>query len=189
MNLSLSLVLSVILVTGLVGTAYAQTEYIPAWVKEVSGFWAEDKISDTDFINAIEFLIDQNVIKLDNPTDTVDTDKDTRIAILENTNFGLKSTISDLEKDNQLYLSQLYQYKNKYTITPESVTALEPRYYKDGSVSFFEYYENGDLKSRYFENGQLQAEWYENGGLKSHYDENGDLINSYDIDGNKITVN
>jgi hypothetical protein len=36
---------------------------IPEWVKGVAGWWAEDRISDQEFLNGIEFLIDSGAIK------------------------------------------------------------------------------------------------------------------------------
>ena len=114
----LSLVLSVILVTGLASTAYAQSDNIPEWVKGISGFWSEGKISDSDFINAIEFLINQDIIKLDNPTNAVDTDKDAKI-------ISLEAKISDLERDIKSYLEQIEQYKNKQSIEPSTVITKE----------------------------------------------------------------
>ena len=31
-------------------------EYVPDWVKNTAGWWATDAISETEFVNAIEFL-------------------------------------------------------------------------------------------------------------------------------------
>jgi hypothetical protein len=46
-------------------TIYAQEKYqIPAWVKGVAGFWAEDKITDDEFGEGLSFLISQNIIKV-----------------------------------------------------------------------------------------------------------------------------
>jgi len=42
--------------------AYAQ---IPEWVKNNAGWWAEDLIKDTDFLKAIEFLLNEGIIKID----------------------------------------------------------------------------------------------------------------------------
>ena len=120
MNLFLPLILSVILVTSLVGTAYAQNESIPEWVKGISAFWAESKISDADFIDALEFLINQNVIKLDNPVNPDDTDKDKEIT-------SLKSKISNLEKIVNSQSEQLAQYEDKPLVTkpePEQKTQI-----------------------------------------------------------------
>jgi len=45
---------------------YAQedTIEIPSWVKGVANFWVEDKINDVEFAEALEFLIDSNIIQL-----------------------------------------------------------------------------------------------------------------------------
>jgi len=54
-------------------TVFAQ-DFVPGWVKVVAGAWAEEQISDQEFINAVEFLIDEEVIQLPiaGPTAEVD---------------------------------------------------------------------------------------------------------------------
>jgi hypothetical protein len=37
---------------------------IPAWVKNNAGWWAEDNISDNDFIRGIQYLIKNGIIKI-----------------------------------------------------------------------------------------------------------------------------
>ena len=37
---------------------------IPSWVKNVSGWWANDQISEKEFLAAIEYLINNNIISL-----------------------------------------------------------------------------------------------------------------------------
>ena len=39
---------------------------VPDWVKNNAGWWATDQIMDTDFINGIEYLIDWQIISIDN---------------------------------------------------------------------------------------------------------------------------
>ena len=39
---------------------------IPPWVKGVANFWVEDEIDDGEFAEALEFLIDSNIIQLGN---------------------------------------------------------------------------------------------------------------------------
>ena len=39
---------------------------IPSWVKGVANFWVEDKIDDGEFAEALEFLIDSDIIQLGN---------------------------------------------------------------------------------------------------------------------------
>ena len=37
---------------------------IPSWVKDIAGLWANDQISDQEYINALQYLISQGIIKL-----------------------------------------------------------------------------------------------------------------------------
>ena len=39
---------------------------VPDWIKNVAGWWAEDLIEDTDFINGIEYLIRYQIMGIDN---------------------------------------------------------------------------------------------------------------------------
>jgi hypothetical protein len=41
---------------------------IPYWVKNNAGWWSEDKISDTDFITGIEYLIKNKIISISSQT-------------------------------------------------------------------------------------------------------------------------
>ena len=40
----------------------ANAESVPDWVKNTAGWWAEDVISETEFVNAIEYLIKDGII-------------------------------------------------------------------------------------------------------------------------------
>ena len=42
----------------------AFAENVPDWVKNTAGWWATDVISDTEFVNEIEYLIKQNIIQV-----------------------------------------------------------------------------------------------------------------------------
>ena len=42
----------------------AFAENVPDWVKNTAGWWAEDAISETEFVNAIEFLVKENIIQI-----------------------------------------------------------------------------------------------------------------------------
>jgi len=55
-----------VLIVGVsVTTISAQSQYdIPAWVKGIAGFWAEDKITDSEFGEGLAFLIDNEIIKV-----------------------------------------------------------------------------------------------------------------------------
>ncbi|MDH3313060.1 MAG: hypothetical protein OEM28_07930 [Nitrosopumilus sp.] len=47
--------------------AQGNSELIPSWIKFTAGVWADNKISDFEFINAIEWLINQRVMVILDP--------------------------------------------------------------------------------------------------------------------------
>jgi plastocyanin len=44
---------------------FAYAESVPDWVKNTAKFWSEGKITDTEFLNAIKFLIEKNIIQIE----------------------------------------------------------------------------------------------------------------------------
>ena len=42
----------------------SSTQQIPAWVKNNAGWWADDKISDSDFVSGIQYLISNGIMKI-----------------------------------------------------------------------------------------------------------------------------
>ena len=54
-----------VLVTGVAVfplAASAQGDAVPSWVKNTAGWWANDQISETEFVNSMEYLIDSGII-------------------------------------------------------------------------------------------------------------------------------
>ena len=45
-------------------------ESVPDWVKNTAGWWATDAISETEFVNAIEFLIKDSIIQVTSTSST-----------------------------------------------------------------------------------------------------------------------
>lgn len=83
----LLVVVLLIAVSGVVGVAHSQNDkVIPGWIKDVAGYWVEDKITDQEFIGALDFLIESGVIEADRP----------QVEHLEDEIDGLKSEISVL---------------------------------------------------------------------------------------------
>lgn len=49
----------------LVSLASAQTDSsVPSWIKNTAGFWSNDQITDNEFLNAIKYLLDNDIIIL-----------------------------------------------------------------------------------------------------------------------------
>jgi uncharacterized protein YjbI with pentapeptide repeats len=42
----------------------AFAESVPDWVKNTAGWWATDQISETEFVNAVEFLVKESIIQV-----------------------------------------------------------------------------------------------------------------------------
>ena len=55
-------VLVVSLIVVLIIPTAAQDSEIPAWIKNNAGWWATDTISETEFINAITYLIKVGIV-------------------------------------------------------------------------------------------------------------------------------
>ena len=61
---TITLAIGILAVTLIPISITAESEEIPRWIKNTAGFWAEDQISDGEFVNALEFLIEQGTIKV-----------------------------------------------------------------------------------------------------------------------------
>ena len=74
MNYIMKYLLPSLLLISLAGliipNAFAQS--VPDWVKNTAGWWATDAISETEFVNAVEFLIKENIIQV-NASQTSET--------------------------------------------------------------------------------------------------------------------
>ena len=55
-------------------TISAESEIVPSWIKNTAGYWADNQISDVEFMNAIEYLIGQGTIQVPKLSDNVDVD-------------------------------------------------------------------------------------------------------------------
>ena len=71
---------------------------VPDWIKNVAGWWAEDLIEDTDFINGIEYLIRFQIMGIDNK-------KIVGPVPLEDIIF---SDIWTVEENNMIFVSSLF---------------------------------------------------------------------------------
>ena len=49
--------------------ASAQSDAVPAWVKNTAGWWADDQISETEFVDSMEYLIDSGIIDVGSEQD------------------------------------------------------------------------------------------------------------------------
>jgi hypothetical protein len=77
---------------------------IPSWIKNVSSFWCQDKISDADFIAGVEFLIKHQIITVPK-TDSDALESEIPSWVKESVCFWSEDKISDNEiMDSLQYL-------------------------------------------------------------------------------------
>ena len=50
----------------IMGIPFANSQSVPDWVKNTAGWWAHDAISETEFVNAIQFLVNEGIISIKN---------------------------------------------------------------------------------------------------------------------------
>ena len=55
-------VLVICMIGVMIPSAFAES--VPDWVKNTAGWWATDQISETEFVNAIKFLIESGIINI-----------------------------------------------------------------------------------------------------------------------------
>jgi len=108
------IVIAFVLIAGISITSIsAQSQYeIPAWVKGIAGFWAEDKISDSEFGEGLAFLIDNEIIKV-----PIIHELESNINQLQSENNRLKGEITNLERQNIDLQNKLNQ---PVTTTPKT---------------------------------------------------------------------
>ena len=64
-NFSVIFTLTIIAFTGNSISALAEDSSIPEWVKNNAKWWAEGKITEQEYLNSIEFLINQGIIQVE----------------------------------------------------------------------------------------------------------------------------
>jgi len=79
----------------------AFAENVPEWVKSTAGWWATDAISETEFVNAIEFLIKENIIQV-NVSQTSETSQGVPDWVKNTAGWWATDVISETEFVNAI---------------------------------------------------------------------------------------
>lgn len=76
-------------------TANTSLSEIPTWIKNNAGWWSEGKITDMDFLNGIEFLIQKNILKIQGIENKFQSSEDIPKWIRNNAKWWSTGSISD----------------------------------------------------------------------------------------------
>ena len=95
-----------VLVVSLVGLVIpsAFAENVPDWVKNTAGWWATDAISETEFVNAVEFLVKENIIQV-NVSQTSVTSESVPEWVKNTAGWWADDVISETEFVNAIRIS------------------------------------------------------------------------------------
>ena len=75
----------------------AQSQYdIPAWVKGIAGFWANDQISDEEFISALQFLVKEGILVIPSEDPQIDPPSLELDSVIDS--YGLETEIAEKAK-------------------------------------------------------------------------------------------
>ena len=70
---------------------------IPMWIKSVGGFWCSGQISDMEFIDGVQYLIDENVIRVEATSNPVASSKQVPEWVKNTACWWSENQISDVE--------------------------------------------------------------------------------------------
>ncbi len=61
------MIFSISLVQSFSQEIYAQEQTVPSWIKIIAVWWGEDKITDEDFINTLQYLVENKILEIPLP--------------------------------------------------------------------------------------------------------------------------
>ena len=70
---------------------------IPQWIKKNANWWAQGTITDTDFLKGIEYLVLNDIIKIENVETKNSSSKEIPSWIRNNADWWSQGLISDTE--------------------------------------------------------------------------------------------
>ena len=72
-----------------------ETPTIPSWIKNNAGWWADGTIDDQSFIQGIQFLVKENILKIPDTTQGASSGNDVPTWIKNNAGWWADGTIDD----------------------------------------------------------------------------------------------
>ena len=119
MKKTLLIIVSISIIGLILGTSInvsAEENRVPEWVKNTAAWWAMDQISETEFLNAIEFLANKGIIKITGPSTPAEEKYmviDYKFSILQPPNWERQAQVIDPNlgsKENSIVASETTTY-------------------------------------------------------------------------------
>ena len=101
------LTLTVILGIGMFSVTFAQEDSkIPAWIKTAVGFWVDGQLSDDEFLNAIEYFVENEMIHVHSQTSN---NNDNNATMIDNLHVLQKEINMKIDQSKKLVSSPQIQ--------------------------------------------------------------------------------
>ncbi len=65
--IAILMIFSIGFIFNLSEVASAEEQVIPSWIKLIAVWWGEDKISDQDFVNTLQYLVENKILEVPSP--------------------------------------------------------------------------------------------------------------------------
>ena len=101
MKIAITVVYVAMILSGIILLPNAFAENVPNWVKNTAGWWAADAISEKEFVNALEFLVKENIIQI-NVSQTSETSQSVPDWVKNTAGWWADDKISEVEFVNAI---------------------------------------------------------------------------------------
>ena len=72
-----------------------ETPSIPSWIKNNAGWWADGTIDDNSFVQGIQFLVKENILKIPSTTQGTSSESEIPVWIKNNAGWWADDSIDD----------------------------------------------------------------------------------------------
>jgi plastocyanin len=76
---------------------YETKQSIPSWVKNIGDFWCNNQIDDSEFVNAVQFLINDGIIQVEKTETRIASSQQVPIWIKNNACWWVDEKINDID--------------------------------------------------------------------------------------------
>jgi len=98
----------------------AEEGLIPSWIKTTAGFWINDQVSDSEFISALQFMVENNIIQIPEKSLTPEDKGDFYVTYNLNPNSIHDYSAMNLIADSKYFESNI-EYLNGLFALPHDV--------------------------------------------------------------------
>ena len=105
---------------GLISNVSAEGNLVPTWIKSIAKFWSEGNISDSEFIGALQFMVENKIIQIPKNTESIEDKGDFFITYHPNPNSIYEYSAMDLVVDSQ-YFELNIEYLNGLFALPHDI--------------------------------------------------------------------